>query len=91
MKFTVGFEREDTKKLYNYWNKILETHQWTEGFFTKSFEEKWSEYNNAYSVAFNGWGSAALAAMEFFNAKDKLVLCPSNTFMATPLSGLFHK
>lgn len=88
MKFTVGFEKEDTKKLHGYWDKILETQQWTESFFTKSFEEKWSEYNNAHSVAFGGWGGAALAVMEFFNAQNKTVLCPSNTFMATPLSAI---
>jgi len=37
-------------------------------------------------VAFSSWGGAALAALEFFNVKGKTVLCPSNTFMATPLS-----
>jgi len=86
MKFTIGFEKEDTKKLHEYWDKILETHQWSEGYFTKSFEEKWAEYNNAYSVAFGGWAGAALAALEFFNINGKTVLCPSNTFMATPLA-----
>ena len=86
MRFTIGFEKEDTKKLHEYWDKILETQQWSEGIFTKRFEEKWSEYNNAYSVAFGGWGGAALAALEFFNVRGRNVLCPSNTFMATPLS-----
>lgn len=86
MKFTIGFEREDTKRLHEYWEEIITTQQWSEGKFTKMFEEKWSEYNNAYSVAFSSWGGAALAALEFFNIKGKTVLCPSNTFMATPLS-----
>jgi len=54
MKFTIGFEKEDTNKLHEYWNKIIETQQWSEGNFTKTFEEKWSEYNNAHSVAFCG-------------------------------------
>lgn len=58
MKFKIGFEKEDTKKVYEYWSKIIETEQWSEGFFTKSFEEKWSEYNDAYSVAFGGWGGS---------------------------------
>lgn len=85
MKFTIGFEKEDTKKLHEYWDKILKTHQWSEGNFTKNFEQKWAEYNNTYSVAFGGWAGAALSALEFFNIKGKTVLCPSNTFMATPL------
>ena len=85
MKFKIGFEKEDLKKLHRYWDEIIETNQWTEGKFTEMFEEKWSEYNNCESVAFSGWAGAAMAALEFFDIKGKTVLCPSNTFMATPL------
>jgi len=88
MKFTIGFEKEDSKKLHQYWNEIIEKQQWSEGFFTKTFEEKWSEYNNLSSVAFSNWGGAALAALEYFDIKGKTVLCPSNTFMATPLAAI---
>jgi len=86
MKFTIGFEKKDLNKLHDYWNEIIDSNKWTEGKFTKTFEEKWSEKNQLYSVAFSGWGGAALAALDFFNVKGKTVLCPSNTFMATPLS-----
>lgn len=86
MKFTIGFEREDIKKLHRYWDEIIVAQKWSEGKFTQMFEEKWSEYNNAQSVAFSSWGGAALAASEFFNIRGKTALCPSNTFMATPLS-----
>lgn len=86
MKFTIGFEKEDLKTLHQYWDEIITVQQWSEGKFTKMFEEKWSLYNNAESVAFSSWGGAALAALKFFGVKDKVVLCPSNTFMATPLS-----
>ncbi|MHA1381279.1 MAG: DegT/DnrJ/EryC1/StrS family aminotransferase, partial [Candidatus Helarchaeota archaeon] len=85
MKFNIGFEKEDLKKLHEYWDKIIENNQWTEGKFTKMFEEKWSAYNNCESVAFSGWTGAALAALEFFSIKGETILCPSNTFMATPL------
>ena len=86
MRFTIGFEKEDTERLYSHWNKIIETQQWSEGGFTKLFEEKWSAYNQSHSVAFSSWSGAALVALEFFNVAGKTVLCPSNTFMATPLS-----
>jgi dTDP-4-amino-4,6-dideoxygalactose transaminase len=88
MKFTIGFEKEDTKKLHKMWDEIIETHKWSEGKFTQEFEEKWSLYNKIDSLAFSNWGGAALAALEFFNVKGKTVLCPSNTFMATPLSAV---
>lgn len=86
MKFTIGFEKEDKKKLQEFWDEIIQSQRWSEGKFTEIFEEKWSEYNNNHAVAFSSWAGAALAALEFFNIKDKTVLCPSNTFMATPLS-----
>ena len=88
MRFTIGFEKKDTKKLHRYWDEIIDKQQWSEGYFTKTFEEKWSEYNNLSSVSFSSWGGAALAAMEFFNIRGKTVLCPSNTFMATPLAAV---
>ncbi len=88
MKFTIGFEKEDLKKLHGFWDEIISNQQWSEGKFTKLFEEKWSGQMQISSVAFSSWGGAALAALEFFDVRGKTVLCPSNTFMATPLSVL---
>ncbi len=88
MKFKIGFEDQDRKLLHEYWEKILDTNNWSEGQFTQLFEEKWAEYHSLHSVAFSSWGGAALAALEYFDIKDKTVLCPSNTFMATPLSAI---
>jgi dTDP-4-amino-4,6-dideoxygalactose transaminase len=34
----------------------------------------------------SSWTGAALAALNFFEVRGKTVLCPSNTFMATPLA-----
>jgi len=88
MRFTIGFEKEDLKTLHESWDKIIESQRWSEGDFTNLFEEKWTKHNNLGSVAFSSWGGAALAACEYFNLKGKIVLCPSNTFMATPLSAV---
>lgn len=86
MKFTIGFEKEDLKVLHKYWDEIIATQKWSEGKFTSLFEEKWARHNGLSSVSFSSWGGAALAALEYFNIKGETVLCPSNTFMATPLS-----
>jgi perosamine synthetase len=87
MKFTIGFEKDDRIKLHQYWDEIIDTQRWSEGKFTELFEQKWGEYCGAdHAVAFSSWGGAALAALEYFNIRGKTVLCPSNTFMATPLS-----
>lgn len=86
MKFTIGFDLDDRKKVHAAWDEIFATQQWTEGRFTTLFEEKWSSWNRLPSLAFSGWCGAAMAALEFFKVKGKTVLCPSNTFMATPMS-----
>jgi len=86
MKFTIGFDKQDIPTLHKYWDDIIKSQQWTEGYFTKLFEDKWSDYNNLPSVAFSGWTGGALAAMKYFGLEGKTVLCPSNTFMATPLA-----
>ena len=88
MRFTIGFDKDDIPQLHAYWDQIFASQRWSEGDFTQSFEEKWSRHNNLGSVAFSSWGGAALAAMEYFNLKGKTVLCPSNTFMATPLAAI---
>jgi len=86
MNFTIGFEKEDLKTLHAYWDEIINTQKWSEGKFTALFEEKWSLYNELPSVVFSSWAGAAMAALEYFKVCGKTVLCPSNTFMATPLS-----
>ena len=88
MKFTIGFEKEDAKQLHKYWDEIISIQQWSEGKFTQLFQEKWAEYNQVPSIAFSSWSGAALAALEFYKVKNKVVLCPSNTFMATALTTL---
>jgi len=88
MNFSIGFDKRDLPKIHEYFDKIVASNKWTEGYFTELFEDKWSEYNNLDSVAFSSWSGAAMAAMEFYNLKGKTILCPSNTFMATPLSVL---
>lgn len=86
MKFSIGFDKRDLPKVHEAFDKIIESNKWTEGYYTGLFESKWSELNNLDSAAFSSWSGAALSAMEFFGLKGKTVLCPSNTFMATPLA-----
>jgi dTDP-4-amino-4,6-dideoxygalactose transaminase len=86
MRFRIGFDPDDRKKVHEYWDEIFMTQQWTEGKFTAMFEEKWAAWNGLPALSFGSWSGAALTALEFFKVKGKIVLCPSNTFMATPLS-----
>lgn len=85
MDFSIGFDKRDLPKIHEALDKIFASNKWTEGPYTELFEKKWSEHNNLDSVAFSSWSGAAMTALEFYNLKGKTVLCPSNTFMATPL------
>ncbi len=85
MNFEIGFDKRDLPKIHEAFDKIIASNKWTEGYYTEQFENKWAEFNNLDSVAFSSWSGAAMTAMEFYKLKGKTVLCPSNTFMATPL------
>lgn len=86
--FSIGFDHRDASRLHAMWDQILTSQRWSEGPFTARFEELWSGWANLPSVAMASWTGAALAALEYADVQDKVVLCPSNTFMATPLSVL---
>lgn len=86
MKFTIGFEKKDAVLLHRYWDEIIDSQKWSEAKFTALFEEKWGAYCDTNAISFSSWAGAALAVLEFFEVRGKTVLCPSNTFMATPLS-----
>jgi dTDP-4-amino-4,6-dideoxygalactose transaminase len=88
MNFTIGFDKRDKDKLFSYFEEIIHRERWSEGNFTERFEDKWAEWNNAYAVTFGSWTGGALAVLEYYNLRGKTILCPSNTFMATPLVNL---
>jgi dTDP-4-amino-4,6-dideoxygalactose transaminase len=60
--------------------------RWSEGELTERFESAWGDLHGLGSAATGGWTGAALAALDFAGVNGEKVLCPSNTFMATPLS-----
>jgi len=86
MRFTIGFDLGDRERVHRYWDEIFDSQQWTESKFTSLFEERWAAWNGLPSLAFSSWSGAAQAALEHYRVQGKTVLCPSNTFMATPLS-----
>lgn len=85
-RFAIGFDHRDRARLHELWDTILDTDVWSEGKIASAFEDAWSAWNGLPTVAFGGWTGAALSALEFAGVRGETVLCPSNTFMATPLS-----
>jgi dTDP-4-amino-4,6-dideoxygalactose transaminase len=86
--FAIGFDQRDRARLHALWDRIFDANRWSEGELTREFEAAWSRWNGLGAVAFNGWTGAALAALEWSRVRGETVLCPSNTFMATPLAAV---
>jgi dTDP-4-amino-4,6-dideoxygalactose transaminase len=88
-QFAIGFDRRDTERLHSLWDEVIASQQWSEGAMTRRFEEAWSGWNGAGAVAMSGWTGGALTALRYAGVgPGDLVLCPSNTFMATPLAAI---
>lgn len=85
-QFRIGFDKRDQEKVQEYWNEIFLSQKWSEGKYIELFEDKWRQWNNLSSVATSSWAGAAMACMNYFDLSGKKVICPTNTFMATPLS-----
>lgn len=85
-RFAIGFDLSDRERLHALWDTILDEHQWSGGPLVRAFEEAWEGWNGLPAVATSSWTGSALAALEFFELRGKVVLSPSNTFMAGPLA-----
>jgi len=87
-RFAIGFDERDRARLHELWDEIIDSGFWSEGEMLARFERAWSEWNGQPAIATASWAGAAAAALDFAGVRDKVVLCPSNTFMATPLAAL---
>jgi len=86
--FAIGFDPRDRGRLHALWDEVLDSQRWAEGTMTERFEAAWTGEHGLGSVAMGSWTGGALAALEFAGVRDRAVIMPSNTFMATPLAVL---
>jgi len=88
-RFAIGFDHRDRARLHELIDAVLDSERWSEAEMTERFERAWQEWNGLGAVALSSWSGGALAALDFAGVgPGDLVLCPSNTFMATPLAAL---
>ncbi len=87
-KFAIGFDQRDRARLHALIDEVLDSNRWSEAEMTRRFEDAWSRHNGAPAVALSSWAGGALAALHFAQVAGETVLCPSNTFMATPLAAI---
>ncbi|MFL5822942.1 MAG: DegT/DnrJ/EryC1/StrS family aminotransferase [Solirubrobacteraceae bacterium] len=87
-RFAIGFDHRDRARLHALIDEVLDSERWTEAEMVDRLEATWEAWNGAPAVAVSSWTGGALAALEFAGVRGETVLCPSNTFMATPLAAL---
>ncbi len=85
-RFAIGFDERDRPRFHALIDDVLDSGQWSHGAMNRRFEELWSAWNGAPAVALGSWAGGAIAALEYAGVRGETVLCPSNTFMATPLA-----
>jgi len=87
-RFAIGFDHRDRERLHALIDEVLDSERWSEATMTERFEGAWEAWNELPAVGFSSWAGGALAALHFAGVRGETVLCPSNTFMATPLAAL---
>ena len=85
-RFAIGFDKRDRARLHELIDEVIDSEQWSHGSMNQRFEGAWSAWNGLPAVAVSGWLGGALAALRYAEVDGHPVLCPSNTFMATPLA-----
>lgn len=84
--FRIGFDPVDRERLHGLWDEVIDSQQWSHGAMVDRFEAAWTAYADLPALALSSWSGGALAALRFAGVQGQKVLCPSNTFMATPLA-----
>jgi perosamine synthetase len=87
-RFAIGWDERDRARLHTLIDEVLDSNRWTEADMTARFESAWTAWNDLPAVALASWAGGALAALHFAGVDGETVLCPSNTFMATPLAAI---
>jgi len=87
-RFAIGFDDRDRARFHALIDEVLDSNRWSEAGMNARFEAAWEAWNGLGAVAMSSWAGGALAALHFAGVAGETVLCPSNTFMATPLAAI---
>jgi perosamine synthetase len=87
-RFAIGFDDRDRARLHALIDEVLDSGRWSEASMHERFEQAWADWNGVPAVAVSSWAGGAMAALHFAGVQGGTVLCPSNTFMATPLAAI---
>ncbi|MGJ3263268.1 MAG: DegT/DnrJ/EryC1/StrS family aminotransferase [Salinarimonas sp.] len=86
LPFGVAFDERDEDAVLARWRRVLRSSRWSDGEELAELEATWAAMNDLPAVAFDNWAGAAAAVLDYVGVAGETVLCPSNTFLATPRS-----
>ncbi|MDG3438990.1 DegT/DnrJ/EryC1/StrS family aminotransferase [Nitrospirillum amazonense] len=84
LPFSLGYDDRDEEEIMRRWRAILRSNKWSHAAQLEEFEAAWRAWNELPAVAFDNWAGGAMAVLDHFKVRGATVLCPSNTFLATP-------
>ena len=89
-RFAIGFDDRDRARLHALIDEVLDSNRWAEGSMNARFEAAWEESERAPGGRAEQLDRAARCRRCDFAGvgRGDTVLCPSNTFMATPLAAI---
>ena len=87
-RFAIGFDHRDRARLHAMIDEILDSNRWSEAELHAGVRAGLGGVERPPAVATSSWTGGALAALTFAGVQGATVLCPSNTFMATPLAAI---
>ena len=88
-RFAIGFDPRDRARLHTLIDEVLDSGRWSEGEMVGRFEAAWEAWNGVPAVAAVELGRRRAGGTAISpQVQGETVLCPSNTFMATPLAAI---
>ncbi len=79
----IYFTEENKQEYFRCVNEIIDTNWWSDGKYTRNFEQMNNDYCGMESVALSNAGAALYMLYKYAGVKGKDVIIPGNTFWAT--------
>ena len=87
-RFAIGFDHRDRARFHALIDEVLDSNRWSEADMTAASSRPGRLAQRCRRGRLSSWAGGALAALHFAGVQGETVLCPSNTFMATPLAAI---
>src|ERR1035441_9706593 len=87
-RFAIGCDQRDRGRLHQLIDDVLDSNRWSEAEMVSLFEAAGRPTTRCPRSRCRAGRGGALAALHFAGVAGETVLCPSTTFMATPLAAV---